>query len=127
MVAMLFGHKSALPVSYQRLPVNIYNASTLYNLVQTFSFLEVCTMHCVMNEGFGSKKNIDDLLTHRDHFTITVPIISKWVQQAFDDVHQTIHGPEGYRKLDDEILYVHSRLYPWRESKSRCYLHLYYI
>jgi hypothetical protein len=37
---------------------------------------------------------------------------NKWLLQAIDDIHETVHGPEGYRKLDDEVLYVHSRLYP---------------
>lgn len=48
------------------------------------------------------------------------------MQNAIDDIHNTIHGPEGYRKLDDEILYVHSRLLPWGKDNRRCYLHLYY-
>jgi len=33
---------------------------------------------------------------------------------------------KGTQKLDDEILYVHSRLYPWGKDNRRCYLHLYY-
>lgn len=57
---------------------------------------------------------------------MSVPLNNKWVQQAVDDIYESIHGPEGYQKLDDEILYVHSRLYPWGESNRRCYLHLYY-
>ena len=125
-LAMLFGQKSALPVYYHRIPGNINDVSTLHNLVQTFTALEVGRMHFVMDKGFYSRKNVDDLLSHRDHFTISVPLNNKWVQQAIDEVHQTIHGPDGYRKLDDEILYVHSRMYPWGESRRRCYLHLYY-
>jgi len=125
-LAMLFAQKSGLPVYYHRVPGNINDVSTLHNLVDTFKALEVGKMHFVMDKGFYSKKNIDDLVGHRDHFTISVPLNNKWVQRAIDDVHETIHGPEGYRKLDDEILYVHSRLYPWGESRRRCYLHLYY-
>ena len=125
-LAMLFGQKSGLPVYYHRVPGNINDVSTLHNLVQTISFLEVGRMHFVMDKGFYSRKNIDDLVGYRDHFTIAVPLNNKWLQQAIDQIHQTIHGPEGYRKLDDEILYVHSRQYPWGEAKRRCYLHLYY-
>ncbi|MBN1278488.1 MAG: hypothetical protein JW989_01745 [Chlorobiaceae bacterium] len=33
---------------------------------------------------------------------------------------------EGYRKLDDDILYVHSRRYARSETTCRCCLHLYY-
>jgi len=51
---------------------------------------------------------------------------NRWVQQAIDGIHATIHEHEGYRKFDDEILYVNSRIYSWGEGKRRCYLHLYY-
>jgi len=125
-LAMLFGQMSGLPVWYHRVPGNINDVSTLHNLVQTFQFLEVGRMHFVIDKRFYSNKNIDDLLSHRDHFTIAVPLNNTWVQQAIDDVHQTIQGPEGYRKLDDENLYVHTRLYHWGESEHQCYLHLYY-
>ena len=125
-LAMLFGQKSGLPVYYHRTPGNINDVSTLHNLVETFKALEVGRLHYVMDKGFYSKKNVDDLVVHRDHFTLSVPLNNRWVQQAIDGIHSTIHGPEGYRKLDDEILYVHSRIYPWGEDKRRCYLHLYY-
>ena len=125
-LAMLFGQKSGLPVYYHRIPGNINDVSTLQNLIATFKALEAGRLHYVMDKGFYSRKNIDDLVAHRAHFTLSVPLNNRWVQQAIDEVHTSIHGPEGYRKLDDEILYVHSRLYPWGEVKRRCYLHLYY-
>jgi len=125
-LAMLFGQKSGLPVYYHRTPGNINDVSTLHSLIATFKALETGQLHYVMDKGFYSRKNIDDLVAHRSRFTLSVPLNNRWVQQAIDEVHTTIHGPEGYRKLDDEILYVHSRLYPWGEGRRRCYLHLYY-
>ncbi len=79
-----------------------------------------------MDKGFYSKKNVDELLASRDKFTLSVPVNNKWVQHVIDEVHGVIHGPEGYRKIDSEILYVHSQLYPWGTDNRRCYLHLYY-
>ena len=125
-LAMLFGQKSALPVYYHRVPGSITDVSMLHNLILTFKKLDVKRLHFVMDKGFYSKKNLDELVEHRDHFTIGVPLSNKWLQHAIDDIRDTIHGPAGYRKLDDEILYVHSRLYPWGEKNHRCYLHLYY-
>lgn len=48
------------------------------------------------------------------------------MQFAIDDIYEVIHSPQGYRKIDNEILYVNSRLYPWGKDNRRCYLHLYY-
>ena len=55
-----------------------------------------------------------------------MPLSNKWAQHAIDDIYDTIHGPQGYQKIDDKIIYVNSRLYPWGENNRRCYLHLYY-
>jgi transposase len=79
----------------------------------------------VMDKGFYSQKNIDELLAAREKFTVAVPL-RKWVQKLIDEVRDTIQNPEGYRKLDAEILYVHTVLYPWGKDHRRCYVHLYY-
>jgi transposase len=69
---------------------------------------------------------VDDLFAAKDKFLLSVPLSNKWLQHAIDDIYESIHGPEGYQKLDDEILYVQTRLYPWGDKPYRCYLHLYY-
>ena len=101
-LAILFGQKGRLPVYFQRLPGNITDVTTLHGLLKTFKTLEMKTFHYVMDKGFYSKKNVDELLTSRDKFILSVPLNNKWVQHAIDDIHEVIHGPEGYRKLDDE-------------------------
>ncbi len=125
-LAMLFGQKSGLPVYFHRMPGNITDVTTLTNLLGTFKALELKPFNYVMDKGFYSKKNVDKLLTSKAKFTISVPINNTWVRDAIDEIHTVIHGPEGYRKVDDEILYVNSRLYPWGKDNRRCYLHLYY-
>ena len=125
-LAMLFGQKGRLPVYFHQLPGNITDVITLTNLLKTFKFMDKKPLNYVMDKGFYSKKNIDSLVAMRQKFTVSVPMSNKWVQQAIDDIHQDIHGPQGYQRIDNETLYVHSRLYPWGEERRRCYLHLYY-
>ncbi len=125
-LAMLFGQLSCLPLYYHQMPGNITDVTTLHNLLKTFKSLNVKAINCVMDKGFYSKKNIDALLASKNKFTLSVPLSNKWVQQVIDEVYEAVHGPQGYRKLDSEILYVHSQLYPWGDNRYRCYLHLYY-
>ena len=125
-LAMLFGQKSRIPVYYHRIPGNITDVQTVHNLLETFTRLEVKNLHYVLDRGFYSKKNVDELLERRDHFTLSVPLHNRWVREAIDEIFDTVQGPEGYRMVDDEALYIHSRLYPWGEKRRRCYLHLYY-
>ncbi len=125
-LAILFSQKGRLPVYFERTPGNITDVTTLHNLLKTFKAMEKKTLHYVMDKGFYSRKNVDELLASKDKFMLSVPLNNKWVQHAIDDIYEVIHGPEGYQKLDDEILYVHTRLYPWGKDNRRCYLHLYY-
>jgi transposase len=125
-LAMLFGQTSSLPIYFQRMPGNITDVSTLHNFLKTFKAMDVSSLNCVLDKGFYSKKNIDALLTSRNKFILAVPLRNKWVLEVIDDIYEIIHGPEGYRRIDGEILYTHSRLYPWGDSNRRCYLHIYY-
>lgn len=125
-LAVLFGQKNHLPMYYQVLPGSITDVSTLQNLVKTFKALDVNPMHYVMDRGFYSKKNIDTLVAARHKFTVSVPLSNKWAQKTIDDIYEEIQDPTGYRQIDDEAIYVHSRLYPWGSKNRRCYLHLYY-
>ena len=125
-LAMLFGQKSRLPAYYHRIPGNITDVHTMHNLLETFRKLEIKSLHYVLDKGFYSKKNVDELLERRDHFTISVPLNNRWVRETIDGIIDTVQGPEGYRMVDDEALYVNTRLYPWGDDQRRCYLHLYF-
>ena len=125
-LAVLFGQKGQLPVYFQRLPGNITDVTTMPNLLKTFKALGIKGLSYVLDKGFYSKKNVDEMVASRHKFLMAVPLNNKWLQKAIDDVYETIHGPEGYYKLDDEIIYAQSRVYPWGEKKHRFYLHLYY-
>lgn len=125
-LSVLFSQKERLPMYFERAPGNITDVSTLHNLLKTFQALGVKNLHFVMDKGFYSMKNVNELLAARDKFTLSVPLNNKWIQNAVDGIREVIYGPEGYQKLDNEILYVHSRLFPWGKERRRCYLHLYY-
>ncbi len=125
-LGVLYGQKGRLPVYYERMPGNISDVSTLHTLLKNFNAMKVKKLNYVMDKGFYSKKNIDELFASKSKFLISVPLHNKWVQNEIDNIHDHIHGPEGYRKLDGEIIYVHSQLYAWGTNRRRCYLHLYY-
>jgi len=125
-LAMLFGQGSRLPVYYQKLPGNISDVSTLHRFLEIFWKLEMPDLHMVMDKGFYSEKNVDELLEARDRFMLAVPNRTKWVRDAIDKVYETIQGPDGYQKVDGEVLYVHTELRSWGQQRRRCYLHLYY-
>lgn len=125
-LALLFGQKSQVPFYFNRLPGNVSDVATLHYFLEIFGYLEAPKLHLVLDRGFYSKKNVDDLLAAKDKFILAVPGRPTWVRNAIDEVRQHIQNPEGYRKIDGETLYVHTRRYPWGEERKRCYLHIYY-
>lgn len=125
-LALLFGQESQLPVYYNRLPGNISDVTTLHRFLETFSYLEMAKLHLVLDRGFYSRDNVEDLLRARDKFLLAVPNRRKWVQSIIDQARDTIQDPESYRNIDGEVLYVSTKLYPWGNERRRCYVHLYY-
>lgn len=125
-LAMVAGQKSKLPVTYRLLPGSISDVSTVTKLLEGFEKLSFPSMDLVMDRGFYSQKNITGLFGHRIHFLIGVPTGRKWVQAAIDECQDAIRSPRGYRKMDDDSLYMHTRLIQWPENGRRCYLHIYY-
>lgn len=125
-LAMLYGQKGHLPVYYQSLSGNITDVTTLHNLLKTFKLMEINGVHYIMDKGFYSQKNIDDLLVHRAKFTLSVPLSNKWLQKIIDDIHQEVHRPQDYKMIEEDALYVHSERYSWGSERRRCYVHLFF-
>jgi len=125
-LAMVYGQKSFLPVTYRVLPGSMTDVKTISNLLEVFEKLEFPHLHLVMDRGFYSKANIDQLALDRHNFTIGVPSHLKWVREEVDRFRNEMYGPDGYRKVGEEILYVHTHLLSWGEEKRRCYAQLYF-
>lgn len=126
-MAMLFGQASRLPVYYRRLPGNISDVATLKTTVKSLDFLCVPPVHLVLDRGFYSKSNIDELYKRSHKFTIAVPVGRKWVEQIIDEHAESIASPEKYLSLNkDEALYAATTLYKWGENNHRLYVHTYY-
>jgi len=130
-LAMLFGQKSQLPAYYRRMQGNISDVATLKTTVKSLDFLGANPMHLVLDRGFYSESNIQELFAKHHHFTIAVPSGRKWVQDIMDSHYETITSPCNYRPIDDsEALHVATELRYWdgknSGGKKRSYLHVYY-
>jgi transposase len=126
-LAMLFGQKSKLPVYYRRMPGNITDVATLKTTMQSLDFLGAAPMHFILDRGFYSVSNIDELYRRHHKFTIAVPTGRKWVEQIMDKHYKNIVSPQKYMTINqDEALYMDTELYKWGKNKHRAYLHIYY-
>lgn len=126
-VAMLFGQKSGLPAYYRRLPGNIGDVATLKTTLQSVDFLGADSMHLVLDRGFYSVSNIDELYSKRHKFTIAIPAGRNWIEEYLDKHYQHITSPANYLITgENEALYVVTELHKWGTKSHRAYLHIYY-
>ena len=126
-IAMLFGQKSHLPAYYRRMPGNINDVVTLRTTIKSLEFLETSSMHLVLDRGFYSEANIDELYERRHKFTIALPIGRKWVEKYLDKHYENITSPTNYLITGkEEALYAITELHKWGGNKHRAYLHIFY-
>jgi len=126
-LAMLYGQQSHRPAYYRRMPGNISDVSTLKTTIRSLDFLEGGKMHFVLDRGFYSKGNVDDMFRTRNNFTMALPSGLRWVEAALDKYLDTIQTPEHYLELNDrESLFAATELMYWPDLNRRCYLHIYY-
>jgi transposase len=126
-LAMLFGQNSGLPAHYRRMPGNISDVSTLKTTAKSLDYLGAGSLHFILDRGFYSIANIDDLFTRRHKFTIAVPSGRKWVQNILDKHCDNIASPENYLVTgDDEALYAATEFYRWGKKNHRSWLHIFY-
>jgi len=125
-LALLFGQKSMLPVYYRELPGNISDVRTLRNLLDTFAKLGMPKVHLVMDRGFYSTTNVDDLLAGGHKFEIGVPMRCKWLRDLVDQQRDDMQLPQNMRWAGGEMVYAVTCHHAWGEEHKRCTVHLYY-
>ena len=135
-LAMLFGKRSMLPVYYRKLPGNIPDVNTIENLLKDIDFLDLEKLKLVMDRGFYSEKNINDLMKHHHKFLIGVKtslkIVGRHLNQLRDDLVTRInYNSELHlyvKTFADEWDYTEEkpRLGETVTDKRLVYIHIYF-
>lgn len=124
-LALLFGQKTRLPVYYKSLPGSIRDVSTLYNFLETATFLHMGKLKLVMDKGFYSHKNVSDLFRNHVKFTIAIPFSSRLAREYVERVRNEITDHKNFIKVNDQHLVCVSTLTKC-EQRKRIYVHVFY-
>ena len=118
-LALLYGEKSMLPVYYRKLAGNISDVKVIENLVKDVDFLELKKLKLVMDRGFYSEKNINDLMKHHHKFLIGARLSLKMVNNRLDKIRNDFVTRFNYNS--ELKLYVMSFTEEWTytEEKTR--------
>ncbi|MDY6973397.1 MAG: IS1634 family transposase [Thermodesulfobacteriota bacterium] len=135
-LALLFGQQSCLPFYYRKLAGNIPDVKTLRKLLSDMNTLGYERIKVVLDRGFYSAANINDLYKYHIKFLVAAKISLKLVQTNLDTVRDTMRSWTHYSQ--DYQLYAYAMPVTWNyvqkrpckgdtvKGKRRMYLHLYY-
>lgn len=135
-LALVFGEQSGLPFYYRKLAGNIPDVKTVKTLLADLEVLGLEKVKLVMDRGFFSIDNINDLLKEHMKFLVSVKTSLKVIRSELDTVFEELQTFEHY----DEDYQLYSITVPseWHysqarphkgdviESKRRVYIHIYY-
>jgi hypothetical protein len=135
-LALLFGEESGLPFYYRKLPGNITDVKTVKQLMHEFDVMGYRKVSVILDRGFYSKSNVDELYKNHQKFVIGVKLGLKYVKAVLEEERenlklwsnlQTQFGAYG---LCRTIEWEYEQERPYKgdiiKDKRRAYLLLYY-
>ena len=105
-LAMMVDPERGIPLMYDLYPGSIVDVSTIKNTIAKMQSqgIENCTL--VMDRGFFSTMNVEDLVEQGYSFIIPAPLSLKTAKQAISSVHAAIEDPNNLKLYQDEPLFV---------------------
>jgi transposase len=135
-LALVFGEDSNLPFYYRKIPGNIHDSTTVANLLTDFEELGFSKVKFVMDRGFYSKDNINDLYKRHVKFLMAAKKSTLVIRNEIDKIYDEIKHFDYY--VDDYGLYAKTIRTEWDyaqtlprkgttiNEKRRFYVHVYY-
>jgi transposase len=135
-LALLFGEKSNIPFYYRKLPGNISDVITVKNLLADLDFLGYKKVKLVMDRGFYSENNINELYQKHLKFLIGTKLNLKYVRVELDKARDEMRSWTNYSQKYN--LYAKTSTISWKytqkrpykgdeiKEQRRMYLHLYF-
>ena len=135
-LSLLFGQQSGLPFYYRKLAGNIPDVMTLRKLIKDVNALGYEKIKVVLDRGFFSAANINDLYKHHLKFLIGAKLSLKMVQRQLEAVRERLRNWSNYSQI--HRLYAFGQSITWDyvqdrpykrdklEADRRMYLHLFF-
>ena len=135
-LGLLYGQKTMLPVCYRKLAGNIPDVKTVFNTLNELSYLDIRKINLVMDRGFYSESNINEMFERHYKFLIGARLTMKLISQELDKVREELKTRKHYSSKHG--IYYDSFLSEWVYSrtkkqsgevitdKRKIYVHLYY-
>lgn len=135
-LALLFGAESGLPFYYRKLPGNITDVKTIKQLLREFDVMGYKKVNVLLDRGFYSKKNVDELYKSHQKFIMGVKLNLKYVKEVLEKERENLtlwsnlHAQFECYGICRAIKWDYEQVRPYKgdilKGKRRAYLLLYH-
>ena len=105
-LSIIIDQERGIPVMYDVYPGSIVDVSTLKNTIQKLHAVGVTNHTLILDRGFFSTSNIEELTSNKLSFIISASNSLKSVKQAISTIHDTIDDPNHLQIYEKEPLFV---------------------
>ncbi len=96
-LAMMVDPTKGIPLMYDLYPGSIIDVSTMKNTITKMQTQGIKDCTLVMDRGFFSTVNVEDLVENNYSFIIPAPLSLKTAKQAISSIHTTIEDPNNLK------------------------------
>jgi transposase len=105
-LSLIVDQVRGIPVMYDLYPGSIVDVSTLKNTIQKLHAVGIPGHTLILDRGFFSTPNIEELISNKLSFIIAASNTLKSVKQAISTIHGIIDDPNYLRIYEKEPLFV---------------------
>ena len=118
-LALVFGQESNLPFYYRKLAGNTPDTKTIRHLIEELNILGYSKVKLVLDRGFYSEDNINNLFKNHMKFLAGVSMSLIFVREELDAIYDTFRSFEWYS--ENYELYCHTVRTTWDYTQKRPY------
>jgi len=105
-LSMIVDKEKGIPVMYDIYPGSIVDVTTLKNTIKKIEAYDVENYTLVMDRGFFSKGNIEELLHEKIPFIMPATMTLKSVKELMSSAQKDIESPEYLHKFNKKPIFV---------------------
>lgn len=127
-LALMIGTESHLPAYYSFIPGNINDKTSLKRFIHTVRAQGFTRFSLVMDKGFYSEDNVNELYRMRLRYLIGVENRISRCKETIDRVRDDIKSFDNYHRVGTSSVYCTSEIQRWPvgDEGHRCYVHVYF-
>lgn len=105
-LSLIVDRKQGIPVMYDLYPGSIVDVSTIRNTLIKLESLGISEYSLILDRGFFSEVNLDEMISHNLSFIIPPLMSLKCAKEEMSRIHDLIEDPDFLKSYEGEPLYA---------------------